>query len=191
MKKRYFCDIILSTPDAKTSRKIQIAILLSVVIIGVISYIIAYSLIFQNHKQELNFYPEKYYSELEECVKNAVHDGKGIDVSVIPKEISYSISNEKEEIIFESMYNLGKELEYVENPKITVELSNDFEIISQENNKKTKKEYQKRTQLSMKAVSMGYAALVITLYCSVSMIGLFCLVVFSAMIKRRKLRELD
>lgn len=139
-EKRYFCDYWFGTGG---SVKIPIIIILvSLIVIILVSSLVCYNVLLSKHGNELNSYSESTYQYLDEIADNVIQEGTGIDFLALPDDIvKYEITNQDNGIIFKYYLDNNKGSEFAVSANMTVELSDNFEIISKEPNYTSEEDY--------------------------------------------------
>lgn len=146
-EKRYFCDYWKRLES--NSFQAWLIIIVSIVIVVSISGIICYNLIMSEHGHELNSFSEDNNKYLDEIANNVIHKGVGIDLSSIPEDIRYEITKENDGIIFKYYLDNDKDMTFAVSANMTVELSDNFNIISKKTNYSSKEDYQNDVKIVM------------------------------------------
>lgn len=139
---------------------------LSLIFITFIGYIISYSLM-SKPGNKLNLYSTKTYEHLNEIANNVIKEGVGIDLSAIADDVvNYEITGNNNRIIFKYYLDNNKDLEFAVSANMTIELSNEFNIISKKPDYSSEKEFVKRLNLSIKiaSLSIGFLTSVIIMF---------------------------
>ena len=158
-EKRYFCDYWNELNS--NSFRVWLIIIVSIVIIVSISGIISYNLIMSEHGHELNSFSEDNNKYLDEIANNVIQEGIGIDLSSIPEDIrEYEITKENDGIIFKYYLDNDKDMTYAVSANMTVELSDDFNIISKKTNYSSKEDYQNDVKIVMIFTSIMIGVLI-------------------------------
>ena len=169
-EKRYFCDYWFGKSES-TKREVLI-MLSSLILITFLGSIISYNVIMSKHGYELNSYSVETYEHLDEIANNVIKNGVGIDLSALPDDvINYEITSENGKIIFKYYLDNNKDMEFAVPANMTVELSNDFNIISKKPNYSSEEEYVKSIKftIGLCSIMIGFFAWFIVII--VSLIG--------------------
>ena len=170
-EKRYFCDFW----SGEVSKKEEILIILLSLIFITFMSIIGYKVIMHNYGYELNSYSTETYNHLNEIANNVIKNGVGIDLSEIPDDvIKYEITGEKDKIIFKYYLNNTNGMYLAPSANMTIELSNDFTIISKKSNYFSKEKYVKniKHQINLYSLLIGsgifiIAMIIISICCTI------------------------
>ena len=173
-EKRYFCDYWFGESESMKGRIERIALILisSLILITFIGGIICYNVIMSNHGYELNSYSMKAYEHLDEIANNVIKKGVGIDLSALPDDVvRYEITSENDEIIFKYYLDNNKDMWFATSANMTVKLSNDFSIISKEQNFSSKEEYVKNIKIAISFYSIAIGIFAWFIIMVLSLIG--------------------
>lgn len=114
--KRYFFKILWAPLSARGNKLFALIMVISLIIIPISSFII-YNIAYD--------YDDCAYDRLDEIANSVINIGEGIDLSAMPDDVvNYQITGNDEGIIFE--YSLD------DNVNMTINLSEDYNIISKE-----------------------------------------------------------
>lgn len=153
-EKRYFCDYFFEVEEKNSPRLNR---LLTFVLIGiiVIGFIFCYSYISKKFENELNSYSESTYVYLDEIANKVIEEGVGINLLALPDDVAkYEITGENGKIIFKYSLDNNKEMSYAMPAEITIELSDNFTILSKKHNYSSEIEYVKDIKGTMIFVSL-------------------------------------
>lgn len=137
-EKRYFCDYWFGRGG---SNKIEtLIIILSLIVITSIFCIIHYNVLL--HTNELDSYSESTYQYLDEIANEVIQEGKGINLLALPDDVvKYEITSTNNEIIFKYYLDNNKGMLFAQAANMTVELSDNFEIISKNPNYSSEEDF--------------------------------------------------
>lgn len=148
-EKRYFCDYWFGTEGS-----IKIPILIMLLSLIVITFII-YNVLLLKHGNELDSYSESTYQYLDEIADNVIQEGVGINLLALPDDVvKYEITSENNEVIFKYYLDNNKGSEFDGSANMTVELSDNFEIISKKPNYSSEEDYIKNIKYNMTFLSV-------------------------------------
>ncbi len=164
-EKRYFCDIFFGI-DEKIPHRLDRLITFVFIGVLIIGSIFCYSYISKKFENELNSYSESTYVYLDEIANKVIEEGVGINLLALPDDVAkYEITGENGKIIFKYSLDNNKEMSYAMPAEITIELSDNFTILSKKHNYSSEIEYVKDIKFFMIFVSV--LNVVIALMCVV------------------------
>lgn len=158
-EKRYFCDYWFAS---KPSDKLPfLIIVLSLLLITFSSGIINYNLFWSKNGNALNSYYESAYTYLDEIADNVIQEGEGIDLLALPDDVvKYEITSENNEVIFKYYLDNNKDMEFAVSLDMTVELTNDFYVVSKEHNYSSEEACITKTKSDIISLSISYGVLI-------------------------------
>lgn len=169
-EKRYFCDYWFGTGGSNAIP--FLIILLSLIVITSVSSIISYNVILSKHGSELDSYSESTYQYLDEIADNVIQEGVGIDVLALPDDVvKYEIISENNEVIFKYYLDNNKGMEFAVSANMTVELSDNYEMISKKPNFSSEEDYISNTKFAMIFLSIKIGVLICMGVLIVALIG--------------------
>lgn len=170
-EKRYFCDIWFG--PSKIFKYFTTMMLLSLTILIAISSVISYNIILSKFGYELDAYSESTHLHLNEIADNVISKGQGIDLTAIPSDVvQYEIEKEDDgTITFKYSLDNNKGMQFAPSANMTIELSENFEIISKRPTYLSEEEYVRNTKLTMAFVSFAYGAVTIIGVTTISLVG--------------------
>ena len=185
-EKRYFCDYWFGTGG---SIKIPfLIILLSLVVITSVSSIISYNVILSKHGNELDSYSESTYQYLDEIADNVIQEGVGINLLALPDAVvKYEITSENDEVIFKYYLDNNKDSEFAVSANMTVELSDNYEIISKKPNYSSEEDYISNIKFAMIFLSIMIGVVIWIAVMFIALIGATIVAFVSKANKNKKL----
>jgi len=170
-EKRYFCDYWFST---KGSMKIPyLIIFLSLIVITSVSSIISYNVFLSKYGNELDSYSESTYQYLDEIADNVIQKEVGINLLALPDDVvKYEIISENNEVIFKYYLDNNIDSEFAVSANMTVELSDNFEIISKKPNYSSEEDYISNIKGAMIFLSIMIGVLIWIVVMLVALVGI-------------------
>lgn len=158
-ERRYFCDYWLGTGGSNWIK--FLIILLSFIVITSVSSIIGYNVLLSKYGNELDSYSESTYQYLDEIADNVIQEGVGIDLLALSDDVAkYEITSENNEVIFKYYLDNNKGMEFAVSANMTVELSDNYEIISKKPNFSSEEDYISNTKFAMIFLSIMIGLLI-------------------------------
>lgn len=170
-EKRYLCDYWFGTGGSNMIP--FLIILLSFIVITSVSGIIGYNVLLSKHGNELDSYSESTYQYLDEIADNVIQEGVGIDLLALPDDVvKYEITIENNEVIFKYYLDNNKGMEFAVSANMTVELSDNYEIISKKPNYSSEEDYISNIKFAMIFLSIMRGVLIWIGVMLVSFVGI-------------------
>ncbi len=156
-EKRYFADWI----DENNPSKYEYSVILIIIILPfIISVIINYKMDMSECSYAMDSYPVDTCKYLKEIGTTTIKDGY-IDTSLLPNDVlKYNISYNKysENTIYTYSLDVNNNLRFIPTPQMTITLSNEYEILSEDSEYSSKEKYVNsiKTSIYVDTFIMGF-----------------------------------
>lgn len=188
-EKRYFCDFWFGT--ALPFKHFTALIILSMIGLTIICSIISYGIISLKYAYELDSYSESTYQYLNEIADNVISEGQGVDLTAIPSDVvKYEIVREDGIITFKYSLDNNKGMQFATSAHMTVELSENFDIVSKHPSDMSEEQYVRDIKVTMALMAFVLGLLITVLISFAAVIGSTIAAGISS-IKKNKARNLS
>lgn len=120
-----------------------------------------YTQYMNKYAEELYSYSVHTYDRLVNIYNDVIQEGTGIDLSALSKDVvSHKITQKSDEVIFKFSLDTNSNIPLAPSASMTVKLSNDFNVISQEPHYFSAKECIAHTLLQIRSVFICVALIV-------------------------------
>lgn len=120
-----------------------------------------YSQYMNKYAAELDSYSINTYDHLVNIYNDVIQEGTGIDLSALPKDVvSYEITRKGDEVTFKFSLDTDSNIPLAPSAEMSIKLSSDFHVISQEPNYFSAKACITNTRLQIRSFFIGVALIV-------------------------------
>ena len=146
-KKRYFCDYFFGGDWDNKYFSIGIVSIFLILIVGMI---FSNNIFKTKYANAFDSYSESTYMYLDEIADKVIEEGVGINLIALPDDVvKYEITYENGKTTFKYYLDNNKGKPYTISANMTIELSDDFTIISRTPNYSSEEEYVEAIKHSM------------------------------------------
>lgn len=150
----------------------SLIVVLCYIVCGLITFGIKYNYNISKYGYELSSYSDTTYEDLSRIPGDVIKEGVGLDLLSLPDNVSrYAFINIGDYNTFTC--SLNNDMRFVDEPTITVKVSDDFKVISESRNISSQEEYVKSVRKNMALNAVIYAVIASLILVTIGIVVLF------------------